>query len=1135
MGTLRYDDLGSINAVKLLPKIDSYNGYIQLYTELDSHIEIGSNIFITYSGDTTDLNIGTDVILDNYIYMVYSNDFIYDSFAQGYTVIYIDKNINSFVINRGIQTIPPNGKLFGHYVSSVVCNNVIMTGGVVDSTLIKHGILSGNTINQCVMLGGDLENVTINDKYSVNYLSLGLSYDNITNTYTKSLSLNNNNYGYSYFYNMDHSLKNIDISTGNYYNCSISTTKHNKISGGYFDSCDFGEYNIYDGYFKNTKSMTGCVWYYGKWDGGIFELPYWYDGVFINGDFGTDKTVWLSGRFLNGVWKAKTWVKGDFVNGLFQGASDGSSEWIDGNFIGGKILNNNYVVSWKTGYIYGGEINKISINSGNIYGGEFYNTCIKNTNIYDGNFNVTDSYNRISKSKIYGGNYLGNWYNPVIDINVMFDPIIQKFSTYSCGLNEFSDSTIYDGNFKYSAFYNFNTIENGKFEDGLFYSPITVNNGLFTGGKDNIITENIQDSWFSVDTTYINMRSNCFKIQNYCMSKANLRSIYLVNNSDIGQYLTYIEFENGHNFSSGETVKLVGFNSQTLNNKEVKIISGGWYDPTTLQDKNDGNGFVYDVMPSVGVDYIIIDEPYDSIYYGDSGVVRKADYSNETILSSKDKYILNGGTYNNSEFYGKNINIYGGEYNYVKMIDGINFYNGVFNGNVFQSINSGNSWSGGTFNSGVFGVNIDENNKEIKYSINRGGYSNNPPNIINTSNIGSSDYRLNYNNITNSSLEVTPKITRLDNGYNNLGVVDSVNYWVIEETGYTNNKFYLIVYNTAYVNQDIPKIYDISVEVHDGTTKTYLIYDTKKLDNYINPFLGYYSKFKIITYSTEKNIDIKVGYKVGLITKPQTSIIPDSVDDFNHAIDIYRNNIDFVAHNSIDSYDDKQIQSTSSSAPQGILEKYSIEFNIYCTNSANTIKLNEYFKSINGGGYYYDICDHSTPSINFMSKYGNSNLYTSKSFSMDLVNSTITVLFNINGKELNTIITELNDLSTSSNASTVGVQIYSKNVSVSKNEFRDNWYGGQFINGEFDGVWYGGVWNGGGNKENNFKGWNNIKNSLDAPDTFVNNISEKQSYTVDYQALKDKKLYYDIAPWDLANQKKNETVKLPLRKEDRNF
>ena len=92
MGTLRYDDLGSINAVKLLPKIDSYNGYIQLYTELDSHIEIGSNIFITYSGDTTDLNIGTDVILDNYIYMVYSNDFIYDSFAQGYTVIYIDKN-----------------------------------------------------------------------------------------------------------------------------------------------------------------------------------------------------------------------------------------------------------------------------------------------------------------------------------------------------------------------------------------------------------------------------------------------------------------------------------------------------------------------------------------------------------------------------------------------------------------------------------------------------------------------------------------------------------------------------------------------------------------------------------------------------------------------------------------------------------------------------------------------------------------------------------------------------------------------------------------------------------------------------------------------------------------------------------
>ena len=64
---VRYDDIGTVNAVKLLPKIDSYNGYIQLYTELDSHIEEGDTVFITYSGDVSNIDLDYDVILDNYI------------------------------------------------------------------------------------------------------------------------------------------------------------------------------------------------------------------------------------------------------------------------------------------------------------------------------------------------------------------------------------------------------------------------------------------------------------------------------------------------------------------------------------------------------------------------------------------------------------------------------------------------------------------------------------------------------------------------------------------------------------------------------------------------------------------------------------------------------------------------------------------------------------------------------------------------------------------------------------------------------------------------------------------------------------------------------------------------------------
>ena len=79
----RYDDLGTVNAVKLLPKIDSYNGYIQLYTELDSHIEEGDTVFISYSGDTNQL----DIFLDNYSYVIYSDNFIYDQYADRKSVV----------------------------------------------------------------------------------------------------------------------------------------------------------------------------------------------------------------------------------------------------------------------------------------------------------------------------------------------------------------------------------------------------------------------------------------------------------------------------------------------------------------------------------------------------------------------------------------------------------------------------------------------------------------------------------------------------------------------------------------------------------------------------------------------------------------------------------------------------------------------------------------------------------------------------------------------------------------------------------------------------------------------------------------------------------------------------------------
>ena len=117
-----------------------------------------------------------------------------------------------------------------------------------------------------------------------------------------------------------------------------------------------------------------------------------------------------------------------------------------------------------------------------------------------------------------------------------------------------------------------------------------------------------------------------------------------------------------------------------------------------------------------------------------------------------------------------------------------------------------------------------------------------------------------------------------------------------------------------------------------------------------------------------------------------------------------------------------------------------------------------------------------------------------------------------------------------------GLQIYTKNVTVEQITYRDNWYGGTFYNGVFEGTWYNGQWINGV-----WNGWNMLNTddstsaitSLYAPSTFVFGTVDKYYYVSDYELLKRKKLYYDIAPWDEANNKNTEVVNLPLRKKER--
>jgi len=843
---VRYDELGTINAVKILPKIDSYNGYIQLYTELDSHIEVGDYVFITYSGNTIDLNLETDVILDNYLYVLYGEDFLYNSISQGYEVLYVDKYKNLIVINRNIYTIPSNTNLYNHYISSVVCNNITISNGTIDGTILKNAVIGSGTteinnnllLTQGVLLNGNLYNCDINDKYSNNYISLKLEYKESNNTFIKHINLNNDNFGYLYFYDLNSSsefIKNCNIYSGNYYNCSIDSdeTLYNNgvpatgitIDGGYFNNCDIKYAKIYDGYLYNSTLTRGnCKWYYGKWNGGVFNLDEWQDGIFLNGIFGTgDTSIWQNGSFYNGTWKGLVWINGKFLGGTFEGVGKVensrlvNSEWLNGEFRGGKMLNStNNTISWNDGKVLGGELNNVIFNKSSIYDGTFYNVSVKNSEIHGGDFKVMRNnlpvFNYFAKNTIYNGNFIGDWYNPVVSgVSYLNN---YALSSYTSGINEFSDSTIKNGVFKYSNFYNFNTIENGDFENTFFYSPTTIDNGKFYGGISNkVITYEyetfIDNDWASwaggymtfvvptgttikvgdfvqvkqsaytsvdgvihpkniqydglwevkkikygvnkaFDPIYTNLTSfdiietTCpyisntpdggtlqiirteyspkIKSENYSFSKATIRNkkLYDTYNAGVIVDVVYLEFDNGHNFiidDAGKNIKLVGFNSQELYNKEVKISAVGRYkDPSELIP-TPPVGYDYRNIDPVGSNYIIVDELWKDWYFGDSGVVKRCDW-NFTSRNSSEFYTINDGVFTNTLFSG-NIDIYDGVYNNAVMRNGINFRNGIFNGNSFQSLcgETMNTWYNGKFYGGEFGNNTNGLYEDIVFSI----------------------------------------------------------------------------------------------------------------------------------------------------------------------------------------------------------------------------------------------------------------------------------------------------------------------------------------------------------------------------------------------------------------------------------
>ena len=615
---LRYDNIGTINAVELLPKIDSFNEYILLYSVLDSHIEEGDYVFITN-------NSGKDftIKLDNTerAFNIDENNFIYCDEMQGYEVIFVDKNKNAFAIDKKIDISIPIPEIDNHFVSKVYCVDINFNNGSIDSTLLKKTIINGDNINsnninwiQAIMLSGDIYNTYIKNKYALNYITQHASL-NSDDSILYSLSLNNETFGYSYFYNLNESIQNCSVLEGNYYNCNFANITGYIMNGGYYENCYLNNCIINDGYYFNTRlEETNCIWNYGKFEINInvpgyhneFTLAEWNDGIFINGVFGSPnkKVTWHNGTFINGAWDGFIWENGTFNNGKFgfvktvQGTYnytlkpdlvtfdnimginkkdlDGKQiinlneyvlpKWLNGEFNGGFMLRCN----WADGIVRGGILAETYFNNVIIYDGGFINSTIKKSEIYDGVFSAISQNLIINNSNINGGTIT---MSPNNDLKkyIYDNDLINNFnyyfnSFYTSNLNNqlhiLSDNIINDINITDCGYNNGN-----KLNDVFIAKQQEINGGYYKYVNfdipQTISVDTFEDSDKSGKTnTEYNINLQKTTTQNGNMGYIKSISVLPISGSinDIPTKLVYIDLPEGNPFTNDiKAVQLKGF------------------------------------------------------------------------------------------------------------------------------------------------------------------------------------------------------------------------------------------------------------------------------------------------------------------------------------------------------------------------------------------------------------------------------------------------------------------------------------------------------------------------------------------------------------------------------------------------
>ena len=151
------------NAVQILEKHSNWNGYIKLFTEVESNFNVNDIIYITYTSPTIDNSriFSLDNNYNNVTAQYYDNPFDENvkEFSFGYKVLYTNKYKNEIVINRNYDDIK---------LSNNSGQTIVLSDQSLSKVTFRKGTFFDKIADGVVFYGGDERNCNIfNSDFSI--------------------------------------------------------------------------------------------------------------------------------------------------------------------------------------------------------------------------------------------------------------------------------------------------------------------------------------------------------------------------------------------------------------------------------------------------------------------------------------------------------------------------------------------------------------------------------------------------------------------------------------------------------------------------------------------------------------------------------------------------------------------------------------------------------------------------------------------------------------------------------------------------------------------------------------------------------------------------------------------------------